>query len=250
MRLLLVNDDGIEAPGLALIEALMRERGHEIWVFAPLHQQSGKSRSITLHDEVRVHERGEQRFAIDGTPVDCVLFALTNIMANDLPDLVISGMNIGANLAEDVSYSGTCGAALEAASCGIPALAISQISGERGCDYELAKTLLEPRIDSFVAESTDSRRVLNVNLPNVAAEGGAEVHVVPLGQRPLGTPMLQVGENRGAQLYAYPGRYPQHPENMADDLDVVYSGHIAVTPLQSTYANAAALDQLRGVFDR
>ena len=250
MRLLLVNDDGIDAPGLALIEELMRARGHDVWVFAPLTQQSGKSRSITLYDEVRVHKLGAQRYAIDGTPVDCILFALTNILPNDLPSLVLSGINLGANLAEDVSYSGTCGAALEAAACGIPALAISQISGELGCDFNLAKDLLEPRIDTFMAESTDPSRVLNVNLPNFAIGEEVQVYVVPLGQRPLGTPMFQVGENRGARLYAYPGRYPQHPENLADDLDVVYSGHIAVTPLQPTYVNATALAQLRSKFDR
>ena len=248
MRVLLVNDDGIDAAGLKLVEKLMAGRASDLWVIAPLKQQSGKSRSITLHDEVRVHPRGPQRYAIDGSPVDCILFGLSNVMANALPDLVISGMNIGANLAEDVAYSGTCGAALEAASCGVPALALSQLSGDSGCDYELAEQLLEPLLDKLIAETKTAKHVLNVNFPNFAIEGPVEVHVVPLGKRELGTPMLKVGDNRGAELYAYPGRYPQHPENMADDLDVVYSGHIAITPLQPTYANDPALADVKARF--
>ena len=175
----------------------MAQRGHEIWVCAPLTQQSGKSRSITLHDEIRVHSRSGRAYAVDGTPVDCVLYALTNLLANDLPDLVISGINMGSNLAEDVSYSGTCGAALEAASCGIPALALSHISADRGCDWALAERLLDPVLDHLIAESSRPDYVLNLNLPNFEAEGGARIHVVPLGKRALGTPMLKVGENRG-----------------------------------------------------
>ena len=248
MRILLVNDDGIDAPGIAVTETILAARGHELWVVAPLYQQSGKSRSITLHDEIRVHGRGDRRFAIDGTPVDCVLFALTSLMANELPDLVISGINVGANLAEDISYSGTCGAALEAASCGVPALALSQIYGEAGCDWALAARLLEPILDKLLANSTDPAQVLNVNLPNQEAQGGAALHVARLGKRPLGTPMLRVGENRGAVLYAYPGRYPKRPERMETDLDVVFSGHIAVTPLRTSYEKNEALADLRACF--
>ena len=248
MRILLVNDDGIDAPGIAVTEKLMAARGHEVWVVAPLKQQSGKSRSITLHDEIRVHEQGVQRFAIDGTPVDCILFALTNLMANALPDLVVSGINVGANLAEDVSYSGTCGAALEAASCGVPALAISQIHGDLGCDWPLAERLLAPLLDKLMVECNSAEHVLNLNLPNQEAEGGAKLHVVRLGKRPLGTPMLKVGENRGAELYAYPGRYPKRPERMETDLDVVFSGHIALTPLRTTYEKTEALQGLRACF--
>lgn len=248
MRVLLVNDDGIDAPGIQLVEKLLNKRVDDLWIVAPLSQQSGKSRSITLHDEVRVHQRAEQRYAIDGTPVDCVLFGLTNILANALPDLVISGMNVGANMAEDIAYSGTCGAALEAASCGIPALALSQVSGEEGCDYDLAEQLMEPLLDQLIAESNDPERVLNVNFPNKKIDGPVGIHVVPLGQRELGTPMLKVGENRGAELYAYPGRYPRRPEAMANDLDVVHGGHISITPLRPTYEKTSAIQALKARF--
>ena len=245
MRILLVNDDGITAPGLALVENHVQALGHEVWVVAPFGQQSAKSRALTLYGEMRLHPQGDQRFALEGTPVDCVLFALGNVLSATPPDVVISGMNMGANLAEDVAYSGTCGAALEAASCGVPALALSQMRGDRGCDYELAAELLEAHFDAFLTATLNQSGVLNVNFPNFRIAEPVQVQVVPLGQRAFGTPMVQVGDNHGIGLYAYPSRVPEHPEHRSDDLEVVHDGHIAVTPLQPSYEDRAALGALK-----
>ena len=132
MRILLTNDDGIHAPGLELLEAIAAGLSDDVWVCAPSLENSGAGHSLTLSQPVRLHRFGEKRFAVAGTPTDAVNLALRKLFPDRKPDLVISGINHGENLADDVTYSGTISAAMEAALAGIPAVAMSQAFRDAG----------------------------------------------------------------------------------------------------------------------
>lgn len=139
-RILVTNDDGIGAPGLAVAEAIAAELADEVWVVAPEHDQSGVGQSISLHTPLRAYEQGVRRYALSGTPADCVMFALADWLAETPPDLVLSGVNCGANLSDSVMYSGTVGAVLAAAHLAVPAVALSQTFDKRSAvDYAPAR---------------------------------------------------------------------------------------------------------------
>src|SRR6195952_2139511 len=132
MRILLTNDDGINARGLRLLEAVARKLSDDVWIVAPTEEQSGAGHSLTLTRPVRLRRLGERRFCVTGTPTDAVMMAIAHIMKDDPPDLILSGVNRGANLGEDVTYSGTCSAAMEGALAGIPSIALSQSYAREG----------------------------------------------------------------------------------------------------------------------
>ena len=129
MRILVTNDDGIHAPGLKVCEEIARALSDDVWVVAPETDNSGVSHSLSLNDPLRLREIGERHFAVKGTPTDCVIMAVRHIMADSRPDLVLSGVNRGPNVAEDVTYSGTVAGAMEGAVLGIPSIALSQAYG-------------------------------------------------------------------------------------------------------------------------
>ena len=126
MRILLTNDDGIDAPGFAVLEAIAAAMSDDVWVVAPSEEQSGTGHSLTLSRPVRLRRLGERRFAVVGTPTDAVMLAVAHVMKDSPPDLILSGVNRGANLAEDVTYSGTVSAAMEGALAGVRSIALSQ----------------------------------------------------------------------------------------------------------------------------
>ena len=134
MRLLLTNDDGIHAEGLASLENIAKALSDDIWICAPEYEQSGASRALTLSDPVRVRKLDARRFATSGTPTDCVMLAISELMEGAKPDLVLSGVNRGANLAEDVTLSGTVAGAIEGMAMGIPSIALSQTGWPTGND--------------------------------------------------------------------------------------------------------------------
>ena len=136
MRILLTNDDGVDAPGLVALEAIARQLSDDIWIVAPSEEQSGAGHSLTLTRPVRLHKHGERRFAVSGTPTDSVMMALREVMP-DAPDIILSGVNRGANLGDDITYSGTVSAAIEGALAGIRAIAFSQVYAREGMGDEV-----------------------------------------------------------------------------------------------------------------
>ncbi|MEA3001350.1 MAG: 5/3-nucleotidase [Sphingomonadales bacterium] len=132
MRILLTNDDGVNATGLKVLETIARALSDDVWIVAPTEEQSGAGHSLTLTRPVRLRRLGERRFCVTGTPTDAVMMAIAHIMKDDPPDLILSGVNRGANLGEDVTYSGTCSAAMEGALAGIPSIALSQSYAREG----------------------------------------------------------------------------------------------------------------------
>ena len=176
MRILLTNDDGVNATGLKVLEKIARRFSDDIWIVAPTEEQSGAGHSLTLTVPVRLRKLGERRFCVTGTPTDAVMMALAWIMKDEPPDLILSGVNRGANLGEDVTYSGTVSAAMEGALAGIPSIALSQSYAREGMGDTVpfaaaeawAERVLRPLIDAPMAPRT----LVNVNFPALAAGRG------------------------------------------------------------------------------
>ncbi len=236
LRILVSNDDGIHAPGLLVAEKIARTLSDDIWVVAPETEQSGASHSLTLSLPLRLRHAGPKRYAVTGTPTDCVLMAGIHIMKDHMPDLVLSGVNRGFNVADDVTYSGTVAAAMEGAVLGIPSIAMSQAMGGRGeseAVWGCAETHGPPLIKRLVEIGWPKDVLLNVNFPPLPASKVKRLAVVMQGQRDQS--LLKVDERVDARnrTYFWIGfkRIFTDPE-IGTDLRAMYDGQISVTPLQ------------------
>ncbi|MCE3258267.1 MAG: 5-nucleotidase [Nitrobacter vulgaris] len=204
MRILCTNDDGIHAPGLEIIEQIAKELSDDVWVVAPEHDQSGVSHSLTLNDPLRLRELGPRHFAVKGTPTDCVIMGSRHILGDKGPDLVLSGVNRGRNLAEDVVYSGTIAGALEGTMLGLPSFALSQeFSLETGDKpvWETARTFAPQILRKVIDIGIPKNTVVNVNFPACAPEEVAGVLVTRMGKRNLG--FLKIHERRDGRGNPY-----------------------------------------------
>ncbi|AJP72005.1 5'/3'-nucleotidase SurE [Sphingomonas hengshuiensis] len=253
MRILLTNDDGYHARGLAVLERIARTISDDITVVAPAEEQSGKGRSLTLTEPFRVRRHAENRYAVRGTPTDCVMFALAEVMADAKPDLILSGVNRGGNLAEDVSYSGTVSAAMEGALAGIRSVALSQRYESTGMGDQVpfdtaeawgARALL-PLLDMEWAPRT----LVNINFPPVAADAVQGIKPVAQGLRDYGrVAMDKRVDPRGFTYYWLAmGRLPMVP--LPDtDLEAIENGFVTVTPLHLDLTHRDSLERLVGVY--
>ena len=254
MRILLTNDDGIHAPGLALLEEIARRLSDDVWVCAPAEEQSGAGHSLTLHIPVRLRDHGNQRYSVTGTPTDAVNLGLRKLFADKLPDLVISGINAGENLGDDVTYSGTISAAMEAALAGIPAIALSQaqrvpglIGGTRfDAAAAWAERALAPLIDVRMARRT----LINVNFPDLAADAVKGIRVVRQGFHDYDRGSLVEGTDpRGRSYYWFGLQEAEHTLDHGTDLEAVADGYVAITPLQLDFTHHAAIGALAERFN-
>lgn len=249
MRILLTNDDGYHARGLAVLEAIARRFSDDIWVVAPHEEQSGKGRSLTLTAPVRLRKHADRRFAVTGTPTDAVMMALAELMKDAPPDLILSGVNRGANLAEDVGYSGTVSAAAEGALAGIRAVALSQVyAGEAVGDsvtFEAAEAWGERVLRPLIEGEWAPRTLVNVNFPPLATDAVKGVRVVSQGLRDYGRLKLDKRiDPRGYDYYWFGlGRVPHTPAE-ATDLEAVAAGYVSVTPLHLDMTHGPSLGRL------
>ncbi len=234
LRILVSNDDGIHAPGLKVAEKIARTLSDDIWVVAPETEQSGASHSLTLTLPLRLRQAGHQRFALSGTPTDCVMMAGIHLMKDRLPDLVLSGVNRGFNVADDVTYSGTVAAAMEGAVLGIPSVAMSQAVGDRDEDviWSCAETHGPLLLRRLVEIGWPDGVLLNVNFPALPAAKVKRIAVTCQGVRDQS--MLRVDERVDARgrTYFWIGfkRVFDEPE-AGTDLHAIHEGQISVTPL-------------------
>src|SRR5678816_4375150 len=174
MRILLTNDDGVNARGLRLLEAVARSLSDDVWIVAPIEEQSGAGHSLTLTTPVRLRRHDERRFLVTGTPTDAVMLALAHVMKEFPPDLILSGINRGANLAEDVTYSGTVSAAMEGALAGVPSIALSQAYSREGMGdtvpFAAAEAWAERTLSQLLDFETGPGTLINVNFPALPPE--------------------------------------------------------------------------------
>ena len=245
MRILLTNDDGIHAPGLELLEAIARELSDDVWVCAPAEENSGAGHSLTLHSPVRLREHGKQRFSVTGTPTDAVNLALRKMFAARMPDLIVSGINNGENLADDITYSGTISAAMEGALAGIPAVAMSQAMRDGGHGFAAAEAwavkVIEPLIDLRMARRT----LVNVNFPARAADRVEGIRVVRQGFHDYDRgALIESADPRGRPYYWFGLQDFEHTPDRGTDLEAVAEGYVAVTPLQVDLTHYPSIDRL------
>ena len=190
MRILLTNDDGVNASGLKVLEAIARTFSDDIWIVAPAEEQSGTGHSLTLTRPVRLRKLGERRFCVTGTPTDSVMMAIAHVMKDERPDLILSGVNRGANLGEDVTYSGTCSAAMEGALAGIPSIALSQCYAREGMGdtvpFAAAEAWAERVLAPLIATPMAPRTLVNINFPALPPSEVRGIRTVRQGLRDYG----------------------------------------------------------------
>ncbi len=252
MRILLTNDDGVHAPGLGVLERIARELSDDVIVVAPETDQSGVSHSLSLSDPLRLREVSERRYAVQGTPTDCVLMGVHHILKDRRPDLVLSGVNHGHNLAEDVFYSGTIAGAAEGAILGIPSIALSQgfAPGERDAvDWTCAQTQAPKIIERILAAGIERDALINVNFPAIKGGDAAGVEVVTQGRRDMNLATLdERSDGRGRPYFWIRYARSRSTPPAGTDLEAVFNGKIAITPLRLDLTDRNALERYARTF--
>ncbi|MSO77279.1 MAG: 5'/3'-nucleotidase SurE [Alphaproteobacteria bacterium] len=249
-RILLTNDDGVDAPGLKLLAKLVRRMAADVWIVAPETEQSASGHSLTLRRPLRLRKLSARRYAVDGTPTDAVLLAVMELLKDRPPDLVLSGINRGGNMGEDVTYSGTVSAAMEATLLGVPAVALSQDVRPGGKAAWGTSAAHLPDVLARLAAASWPRQVfINVNVPDVAADAVTGVRVVTQGRRKPGGALAEGRDPRGLPYY-WIATTRAHEHHLRDsDLDAVYQHQaIAVTPMHLDLTHRPTLGPLGKVF--
>jgi 5'-nucleotidase len=254
MRILLTNDDGVNAPGLKVLEAIAARFSDDIWVVAPSEEQSGAGHSLTLTTPVRLRKLGERRFCVTGTPTDAVMMATSHLLKDTPPALILSGVNRGANLGEDVTYSGTVSAAMEGALAGIPSIALSQSYSREGLGDQVpfgaAEAWAERVLRPLIGRPMDHRTLININFPAVGADAVRGVRVVRQGFRDYGRlRIVKRMDPRGYNYYWFGLGPMEHTPTHATDLDAVADGYVAVTPLHLDLTHVPSLGALARVYE-
>ncbi len=252
MRILVTNDDGIHADGLAVLERIALALSADVWTVAPEVDNSGVSHSLSLTKPLRLRQAGERRFAVDGTPTDCVIMAVKEVLADHAPDLVLSGINRGFNVADDVTYSGTVAGAIEGTLLGIRSIAFSQgyPRGDRAAiDYANALAMGPDIVERVLAAELPRGTLVNVNFPPLPAGAIAGVRIVRQGARNQDFLGLDKRVDARGNPYFWLGYRPKPFEAaVGTDLEAVGAGFVAITPLQLDLTDAAALSALETRF--
>ncbi len=252
MRILLTNDDGIDAPGLHVLRQIAAALTDDVWVVAPEANKSGAGHSLSLNEPLRMRKLDERAFAVRGTPTDCVIMGVRHVIEGKRPDLVLSGVNRGGNLAEDVTYSGTIAGAFEGTVIGIRSIALSQAYG--------LETRDSPRWDCALTHGADVVRkllsidwptgvLMNVNFPDKAPDAIAGTRITTQGKREDDLLSIDARHDTWGTPYywlAYERRRSQTTEGT--DLWAIYNGHISITPLSMNLTHTPTHTKLTGLF--
>jgi 5'-nucleotidase len=235
-RILITNDDGIHSPGIISLERQLRPLG-EITVVAPSHEMSAASRAITLTRPLRIDKIDEHHYSVDGTPVDCVTLAMAKILTDHPPDLIVSGINRGANLGDDVLYSGTVAGAAEAIIYGLPGVAFS-LQGRGELNFEPAAEFAARMVHKVLHEGLPERTVLNINIPQGDIRG---VRWTRQGNKIVRTRIMEGSDPRGRKYYWIGEEVIAWNHEDGTDYQAIRDGYISITPLQSNLTNFAVL---------
>ncbi|CAN5250793.1 5'/3'-nucleotidase SurE [soil metagenome] len=253
MRILLTNDDGVHAPGLVILEKIARTLSDDIWIVAPAEEQSGAGHSLTLTRPLRIRKHGEKHYSVTGTPTDAVMMAMGHLMKDCPPDLILSGVNRGANLAEDVTYSGTVAAAMEGAISGVRSIALSQVYAREGMadavPFACAEAWGEKVLRSLIAIPAGKRMLINVNFPAIAPEAVQGVRVVRQGFHDVNrTRIIESTDPRGYAYYWFGfGTTGAVPEG--SDLQAIADGYVTVTPLHYDLTHDGSMAAVAAAFE-
>lgn len=243
MRILLSNDDGVYAPGLACLASVLKQIA-ELDVVAPDRDRSGVSNSLTLDAPLRAHYLDNGFMLVEGTPTDCVHLALTGLLEQK-PNMVVSGINSGANLGDDILYSGTVAAATEGRFLGFPAIAVSLV-GRQSQHYETAAEITKQLVLRLINDPLPANTILNVNVPDLPLDKIQGVEVTRLGKRHSAEPIVRDTDPRGQTIYWIGPAGPEQDAGPGTDFYAVNHGKVSITPLQLDLTCYRAFDQLVG----
>lgn len=254
MRILLTNDDGINAPGLYVLEKIAAQLSDDIWICAPSEEQSGAGHSLTLNRPVRLREHAPRRFSVTGTPTDAVTMALRKVLPGK-PDLILSGVNRGANLGDDVTYSGTVSAALEGALAGIRSIALSQVYSHEGVgdgvSFDAAEAWGAKVIAPLLKTPFASRTLVNVNFPAMASGDVRGIRVARQGFHDYARgSLVESVDPRGFPYFWFGLHGIEHTAGHNTDLEAIAEGYVSVTPLHVDLTHDASMVAMAECFAR
>jgi 5'-nucleotidase len=251
-RILVTNDDGIEAPGLEILERIADELAREVWVIAPEHDQSGVSHAVSLHHPIRLSECGVRRYGVTGTPGDCAVMGVCHLMANAPPQLLLSGVNRGANLGLETVFSGTVGGAMTGMLLGIPSIALSQAWTDRAqVRWATAAALGAGVVRQLLAIGWGAATCLNVNFPDLPASDVGPLTLARQGPGLIqGMQVETRTDPRGLAYHWISFRRGPRDQGPESDVDALRAGRIAVTPLRYDRTDEEAYAMLAKVLPR
>ena len=249
MRILLTNDDGIHAEGLAVLERIARTLSDDVWIVAPETDQSGLAHSLTLSEPLRLRQVSEKHFALRGTPTDCVIMGVREVLGGKKPDLVLSGVNNGANMADDVTYSGTIAGAIEGTLQGIKSFAISQaanyVDGERLIPWEIVESFAPDLLKKLIKVEMPDWSFMNLNFPNCKPEEVRGIAVTAQGKLDFGINVEKRSDGRGLPYYWL--KFDSRKGDFRDGTDIhaLKENRISVTPLKLDLTDYDLLDRIQ-----
>ncbi len=244
MHILISNDDGLSATGIQVLAERLKHVG-DITIVAPDRNCSGASNSLTLESPIRIHEEAPGVHRVSGTPTDCVHVALTGLLEKD-PDMVVSGINHGANLGDDVIYSGTVAAAMEGRFLGLPAIALSLVYDESPQHFATAAEAAARLVTQLLRDPLPADTILNVNIPDRPWEDIKGFEVTRLGHRHRAEPSVATTDPRGRPMYWIGPAGAEEDAGPGTDFDAIRRGYISITPIHVDLTRYQALDQVSG----
>lgn len=253
LRILVSNDDGINAPGIKVLERIARTISDDVWVVAPETEQSGVAHSLTLHEPLRIRKISGKRYAVRGTPTDCVLLAVKEILPKKGKkfSLVLSGINRGVNLAEDVTYSGTVAATMEGTLLQIPSIAFSlDVTEKKKEQWETVEQHAPALIRKLLKINWPDDTLLNLNFPELPADKIKGVKVAPLGRRQINEKLVKRLDPKGRPYYWIGAPIKDDFDRPGVDIVWLNEGYITVTPLSIDLTNFKMMEQIREHFDQ
>ncbi len=246
MRVLVSNDDGVDAPGIHALAEGLRAAGHAVTVVAPDRDRSGASNSLTLDMPIRAKRVDERTYCVAGTPTDCVHLALAGLL-DEQPDIVVSGINNAANLGDDVIYSGTVAAAMEGRFLGLPAIAMSLVTRDHiGQHFDTAARVAVELVARLLADPLPADTILNVNVPDRAWAALAGFEVTRLGHRHRAEPCVPQLDPRGRQVWWIGPAGPEQDAGLGTDFDALRRGFVSITPIHVDLTRYQALETVSG----
>jgi 5'-nucleotidase len=249
MRVLVSNDDGVDAPGIRVLADALRAAGHAVVVVAPDRNRSGASNSLTLGQPIRAQQRDAQTWSVAGTPTDCVHLALSGLLDGD-PDIVLSGINDCSNLGDDVIYSGTVAAAMEGRCLGLPAIALSLATVDHDAKhYDSAARAAVEILARLQDAPLPADTILNVNVPDLAWEAIAGYEVSRLGNRHRAEPCIRQLDPRGRPIWWIGPPGAAQDAGAGTDFDAIGNGRISITPIHVDLTRFQAIDAVRAWVD-
>lgn len=244
LKILITNDDGLHAPG---IKILFKElsRFHDLLMVAPDREQSATSHSLTLNRPLRMHQHASNIYSCDGTPTDSVMLAAFKVLNHKKPDMIISGINHGANMGEDVLYSGTIAAAIEGSLLRVPSIAVSMVDCA-GADFKNAARFIRRFLKLYPALNIKKTTVLNINFPGKVKTGFSKFSFTSLGTRDYDDIVIQKTDPRGGKYYWIAGK-PIWKVRPGTDISAIRSGQVSITPIHLDFTDSQTLDDMKNL---